>query len=238
MAGQKRRPAAKATSAKEGRAGGKAILRRERFAEEYVKDLNTTQAAIRSGFSAKTAAQQGSRLLRNVQVRARIDALQAAVSEKAGVDAQRILEELNTIGLSDIGEIIDFSGENPRLRPANTIPERARRAIASIKLRRQIEGKGDDAREVEVLEFRLWSKPEALRDLGRHKKLFTDQQEIIGSVHHDHEHHLSDAELQLALGKVLARVGARVPVASGHANDGTDRPALGGPVAHSPASHH
>ena len=44
-------------------------VREERFAREYLLDLNSTQAAIRAGYSAKTAAQAASRMLRTVQVR-------------------------------------------------------------------------------------------------------------------------------------------------------------------------
>ena len=44
--------------------------KQERFVEEYLIDLNATQAAIRAGYSAKTAEAQGSRLLSNVNVSA------------------------------------------------------------------------------------------------------------------------------------------------------------------------
>ena len=46
--------------------------KRARFAEEYSVDLNATQAAIRAGYSEKTAASQGERLLRNVEIAAAI----------------------------------------------------------------------------------------------------------------------------------------------------------------------
>lgn len=58
-----------------------------------------------------------------------------------------------------VGEILDFTGDVPKLKPACQIPEHARRAIASVKVKRYVEGTGDKAREVEVTEFTLWNKP-------------------------------------------------------------------------------
>ena len=51
--------------------------KQERFVQEYLVDMNATQAAIRAGYSAHTAEQQGSRLCRNVQVAAAIQDMQA-----------------------------------------------------------------------------------------------------------------------------------------------------------------
>lgn len=50
--------------------------KQQRFVEEYLIDLNATQAAIRAGYSAKTADQQGSRMLANVKVQQAISVLQ------------------------------------------------------------------------------------------------------------------------------------------------------------------
>ena len=58
---------------------------------------------------------------------------------------------------------LDFTGDVPRLKPANMIPESARRAISGMKVKRYMEGRGEDAREVEVIEFKLWPKVEAMR---------------------------------------------------------------------------
>lgn len=55
-------------------------LKRQRFVDEFLVDLNRKQAAIRAGFSPKTAETQGSRLYRNVHVRAAID---KALEERA-----------------------------------------------------------------------------------------------------------------------------------------------------------
>lgn len=140
--------------------------KQQRFVEEYLVDLNATQAAIRAGYSAKTAEQTASRLLRNVQVQEAIQAGRERQSKATQIDARRVLEEFAAVAMCDIGDILDFTGDQPKLRPARDIPERARRAISSVKVKRYTEGKGDDALEVEVTEFRLWPKLDALKEVA------------------------------------------------------------------------
>lgn len=64
--------------------------KQQRFVDEYLVDSNATQAAIRAGYSAKTAEQQGSRLLRNVQVAAAIEERGAKLAKKVGTTAERV----------------------------------------------------------------------------------------------------------------------------------------------------
>ena len=65
-----------------------------RFVLEYLKDLNATQAAIRSGYSPKTAEQQGYQLLQKTSVSATIAAKQAVHAAKAGLTVDRIVQGL------------------------------------------------------------------------------------------------------------------------------------------------
>ena len=65
-----------------------------RFVEEYQIDLNATQAAIRAGYSAKTAEQQGPRLLGNVGVAAAIQAAQTEISERTEITVDEVVAGL------------------------------------------------------------------------------------------------------------------------------------------------
>lgn len=65
-----------------------------RFVAEYLKDQNATQAAIRAGYSKKTAAQQGSRLLMNVEVARAVGQKQERVAKKAEVTVDTLAREL------------------------------------------------------------------------------------------------------------------------------------------------
>lgn len=65
----------------------------EKFCEEYLVDLNMTQAAIRAGYSTSAAAAQASKLVDKPQVRQRIQELKAARSQKTSIDAEWVLRE-------------------------------------------------------------------------------------------------------------------------------------------------
>lgn len=71
--------------------------KQEAFVREYLIDLNATQAAIRAGYSAKTAEQAGCRLLRDVQVSKRIVKAQEKVAERAQITVDDHLAQLKEI---------------------------------------------------------------------------------------------------------------------------------------------
>lgn len=152
-----------------------------RFVEEYLVDFNATAAARRAGYSDRTAQEQSSRLLSNVMVQAEIQSAREKQSQRTEITADRVLKEMALIAFSDLDQILDFSGEEPRLKPANQIPASAKKALSSVKVKRYLEGKGDDARTVEVTEFKLWSKDAALEKLGKHLGIFKDQVEHSGA---------------------------------------------------------
>ncbi|TXH17841.1 MAG: terminase small subunit [Hyphomicrobiaceae bacterium] len=84
--------------------------RQKLFVAEYVKDLNATQAAIRAGYSNKTAKQAGQRLLTFVDVKAEILAATKQKQEAAGVDAAWLLKRLATEAEADLADIYTESG--------------------------------------------------------------------------------------------------------------------------------
>ena len=71
--------------------------RQEVFCKEYLIDLNATQAAIRAGYSERTAAAQGSRLLSNVNILARVKELKAKRADELELDAYWVLKRLKDI---------------------------------------------------------------------------------------------------------------------------------------------
>ena len=93
-------------------------------------------------------------------------------AERVGMTADEVLRELKVIGLSDVGHYRVGDPAEP-LKVAGDAPADARRAVSSVKrrVRRVVD---DDGRveEIEDVEFRLWSKPEALKLAGQHLKLF------------------------------------------------------------------
>src|ERR1700751_1632756 len=80
--------------------------RRSRFVEEYILDLNGKQAAIRAGYSPKTAEVQASRLLRNVKVQVALeDAIQAR-SRRTQITADSVVTELAKLAFSNIFDLV------------------------------------------------------------------------------------------------------------------------------------
>lgn len=90
-----------------------------RFAQEYLIDLNATQAAIRAGYSAKTASSQGERLLRNVEVQRAVAEAKAARSEETGINAAWVLKRLADESFADLADLYDELG---RVKPVKDWP--------------------------------------------------------------------------------------------------------------------
>ena len=74
--------------------------KQKRFVEEYLIDLNATQAAIRAGYSPKTANEQGARLLANVSISHAVAKAEAERSKRTGINADRVVKELARIAFN------------------------------------------------------------------------------------------------------------------------------------------
>lgn len=76
------------------------------FVDEYLIDLNATQAAIRAGYSERTANEQSARLLANVSVRKHIQARMDKRARDTGITAERVLQEIHDIAMADPRELV------------------------------------------------------------------------------------------------------------------------------------
>jgi phage terminase small subunit len=157
--------------------------KQDAFCREYLVDLNATQAAIRAGYSARTAHVQGPRLLANVRVAGRVAALQDARAERTNVEADRVLTEIALLSHSDIRHyVIDPSG-NLALAPG--APDDAMRAVSSVKRRSRTRTYGELVETTIEVEFRLWDKPASVRMAASHLGL-------LKTVHEVHDKTLED----------------------------------------------
>ncbi len=68
--------------------------KQQRFVEEYLVDLNATRAAIRVGYSEKTAYSQGQRLLKHAEIARAVNAAQEARTERTKIDQDWVIEKL------------------------------------------------------------------------------------------------------------------------------------------------
>lgn len=88
--------------------------KQKRFADEYLVDLNATQAAIRAGYKEKTAYSQGQRMLKNVEIKTYIEEQLEWLHNKKTADAQEVIEYLTSVlrGESEGEELVnEFQGD-------------------------------------------------------------------------------------------------------------------------------
>ncbi len=142
---------------------------RQRFVEEYLIDLNGTQAAIRAGYSVKTAQEQSSRLLSNVMVQEAISKAMAARSKRTGVNQDRVVLELAKIAFVKMTDVVDSNG---RIREDATDDDLS--CIESIKYK---ESDNEFGGSVER-EVKIGSKLKALELLGKHLGMWNERMNV------------------------------------------------------------
>ncbi len=152
--------------------------KQQRFVDEYIIDRNAKQAAIRAGYSPKTATEQGSRLLTNVQVRAAVDAKAVIQANDAGLTAQRVLEEYRRLAFMDLRSFFDEAGN---LKPMSQLSAEQGSAMASIEVIVKNAEAGDGHTD-RVHKFKLWDKTKALESLAKHFGLLTEKIEHSGGL--------------------------------------------------------
>jgi phage terminase small subunit len=146
--------------------------RQERFCEEYVVDLNATQAAIRAGYAESGAAVEASRFLRNPNIRDYIEELQTGRRRVREIRADRILNTLETIAYGDVSV---FYGEDGELLPRSEWPEGAHLLVAGIEFQTVEKGEG---MVTHIAKIKLVDRLKALNMLAQHKALLTQKIEI------------------------------------------------------------
>ena len=144
--------------------------KQKRFVEEYLIDLNATQAAIRAGYSPDTAGSIGAENLKKPEIKSRIDKAMAERSRRTGINQDRVLQELARIGFAKITDVVD--PETAEIRTDASDDDLA--CIQSIKIKPNEFG---TEREV-----KLYDKKAALVDLGKHIGLFKDKVELSGDM--------------------------------------------------------
>ena len=150
-------------------AKGKLTPKQERFCEEYLIDLNATQAAIRAGYSEKTAAFAGCDNLTKPNIRGRVQELVAKRSNRTQVKADQVVTELAKLGFSSIGDYLSFGPGGVILKESG---EMTREQLACVAEVSQLRGGGGEGG---TIRFKLHDKKGALELLGRHLGMFVDR---------------------------------------------------------------
>lgn len=145
----------------------------ELFVAEYLIDLNATQAAIRTGYSAKTAEQIGYQLLQKTSVQQAIAKAMAERSKRTGVNQDRVVQELAKLAFINMTDVVDGDG---KIKDDATEDDKA--CIESIKYK---ESSTDSGSGVER-EVKIGSKLKALELLGKHLGMWNDKVDVNVAV--------------------------------------------------------
>lgn len=148
---------------------GKLTEKQQRFVDEYLIDLNATQAAIRAGYSVKTANEQGSQNLAKLSIQQAIAEQMAERSKRTGINQDRVVLELAKIALVKMTDIVDNQG---RIKSDASPDDLA--CIESVKYK---ESESDTGSSVER-EVKIASKLKALELLGKHLGMWNDKLDV------------------------------------------------------------
>lgn len=146
---------------------GKLTPKQALFVQEYLVDLNATQAAIRAGYSKKTAYSMGQENLNKPEIQAAITEAKAKRIEAVQIDANRVILELAHLGLVDISQAVEFGPHGVTVKDSKELPEGVRRAISEVSQVETANGK--------TVKVKFHDKVPALKLLGEHLGLFDDK---------------------------------------------------------------
>ena len=139
-----------------------------KFVEEYLVDLNATQAAIRAGYSPKTAGAQGFDLLKKPEIAAAIEKKRSQHAASTGLTVERLLTEAMRLAFFDVRKLTDADG-NPI--PINQLDDDTAAAIQGLELATE-RSRDEDGQATVVRKYKVADKNSAIERLFKHMGLF------------------------------------------------------------------
>ena len=158
------------------------------FVEEFLVDSNGTQAAIRAGYSPRTANEQAARLLANASVADAVAAARQLRAERVQVEADDVLRQVAHMLFVDVRRLVD---DQSRPIPLHLLPDDVAAAIQSVEITDHAHGR--------TFRYRLADRVAAVDKLMRHLGLFS----------------LDNRQAGNAIGELLAAIhgaGSRLPI--------------------------
>lgn len=151
----------------------KLTAKQQRFIDEYLIDLNATQAAIRAGYSPSTAKDIGCQNLAKLNISEAIDKALAARSRRTGITQDRVLRELAKVAFVNANDVIDT--DSATVRTDATADDLA--CIQSVKVKVSESEMGSSSER----EIKLYDKMRALEMLGKHLGIFERRDHANGN---------------------------------------------------------
>lgn len=155
----------------------------QKFVDEYLVDLNATQAAIRAGYSEKTAAEMGYENLRKPHIATALQERRIKLSENTGITPERVLTELAKLGFSDIRKAIKWGCLGARVNSdtEDVEVENAVELIGSSEIDDETAAAIQEISQgANGIKLKMYDKKGALVDIGRHLGMFDDKLRLLG----------------------------------------------------------
>jgi phage terminase small subunit len=146
--------------------------KQRRFIEEYLIDLNATRAAVRAGYSEKTAYRIGAELLHKTSVSNVIDAALEERAKRTEVTADRVLKELAVLAFTDFRKAVIWGPDGVTPLPSDELTDEEAAIVAEVSETTTKDGGSIKAKR--------YDKLKALELLGRHLGMFRDKVEHSG----------------------------------------------------------
>ncbi len=146
--------------------------KQEKFCQEYLIDLNGTQAAIRAGYSEKTAQAISTENLTKPLIQNYLASLKKSASERTQITSDMVLRELGKVAFIDLRK---FYGADGRLLAVSDLPDDAAASLGGIETFEEIgfdPEKGVSVKTGDVKKIKIWDKLKALELLGKHLGFF------------------------------------------------------------------
>jgi phage terminase small subunit len=151
--------------------------KQERFCHEYIIVSNATQAAIKAGYSKRSAQEQGSYLLSNPIIKEKVEQLKSAqqskLKEAAFVNEEMIMRELKAIGFSNVQDFVTYDDDGVALVSSENLTREKLAAVKSVKIKKRGNNK--------ETEFELYDKAGALVKMGEQIGMFKKNMQLTGA---------------------------------------------------------
>lgn len=146
--------------------------KQQRFVEEYLIDLNATQAAVRAGYSAKTAGSIGEQLLKKLEIQETLSERMKARAVRTEVTQDRVIAELAKIAFGDARDVMQWGPNGVKLLDSTTLTDDQAALVAEVSERVSEAGVS--------FKLKTHDKIAALKLLGEHLGMFKKVTELTG----------------------------------------------------------
>jgi phage terminase small subunit len=155
-----------------------------RFCDNYLIHFNAAKAAVQAGYSAKTAAQQASRMLTKVKVQEYLQSRKEKIAEKLQYSQERTMLEIARIAFSDIRGLFTVDGA---LKSLTELDDDTAAVISSVEVSEEEVTARDIESELKIVagttkKVKLWDKTKALEMLAKHYKIFDDGPKVTNNI--------------------------------------------------------